>query len=257
MSLQNSWKLLSRYGYGNSGLSDYNKNLQIVLSKEWIELFKKVTCAQIESMRKFSVARNMSEKSRDEESKMEKIESTERAVAVALPAEKEADKIVELQKPKAVETVPTVEQSIRDQIYAFPQVLSALLPQFNQQKNIKDPLAPAAIDVKPAVVPKWKKNIPTSISKNSIASRTRHVLNSIVTAESAASRWRRIEDLLAHIEQYPEARHHAIKEGAVAILLRARTKTKDSQIQGRLVFHILSLLSTKSKISKHQELCLN
>ncbi|XP_043285174.1 calcium-independent phospholipase A2-gamma-like isoform X2 [Venturia canescens] len=233
MSLQNSWKLLSRYGSGNSGISEYNRNLQIVMSKEWMELFKKVTYAQIESMRKFSVAKNLSERSRDEESKIEKTQSTEKAVAVAVPAENEKEKIEEPPKPKEVNS-PVVEQSIRDQIYAFPQVLSALLPQFNSTKNNKDSLIPGAVDLKHTTIPKWKMNIPTSISKHSITSRTRHVLNSIATAESAASRWRRVEDLLAHIEQYPEARHHAIKEGAIAVLLKARTKTKDPQITGSI-----------------------
>lgn len=82
------------------------------------------------------------------------------------------------------------------------------------------------------VVPKWKVNIRSNIPKHSIASRTRHVLNSILSAESNASKWRRIEDLLLHIDQYPESRHYAIKEGAIRVLLRTRQKTKDEQIKG-------------------------
>lgn len=81
-----------------------------------------------------------------------------------------------------------------------------------------------------AKLPKWK-TLPT-VSKNSIISRTKHVLNSIETAESNASRWRRIEDLLQHVDQYPEARHHAIKGGGVQTLLRARLKSRDESIQG-------------------------
>lgn len=86
--------------------------------------------------------------------------------------------------------------------------------------------------IQTTTIPKWKVNIHSSIPKHSIVSRTRHVLNSIVSAESNASKWRRIEELLLHIEQYPEARHYAIKEGAIKILLRTRQKTKDEQING-------------------------
>jgi len=63
-------------------------------------------------------------------------------------------------------------------------------------------------------------------------SRTHHVLNSIESAESNASKIRRIEDLLLHIEQYPDARHYAIKEGAIRILLRSRQSANDEQLKG-------------------------
>ncbi|XP_076761775.1 calcium-independent phospholipase A2-gamma [Xylocopa sonorina] len=78
--------------------------------------------------------------------------------------------------------------------------------------------------------PKWKLNVHKSIPRHSIASRTRHVLNSIVTAESNASRLRRIEEFMVHIDQYPEARHYAIKEGAISVLLKTRQNVKDEQI---------------------------
>lgn len=71
-----------------------------------------------------------------------------------------------------------------------------------------------------------------SVSKNSIESRTRHLLNSIATAESNASKWRRVEDLLVHLEQFPDSRHLAVKEGAVKVLLRIRQSIKDEQIKG-------------------------
>lgn len=107
--------------------------------------------------------------------------------------------------------------------FTMPQILSTLLlklsPKTTQIKSTK------------LAIPKWK--IRSSIPKHSIVSRTRHVLNSIVSAESNASKWRRIEDLLLHIDQYPEARYYAIKEGAIKILLRIRQKTKDEQINGK------------------------
>lgn len=105
--------------------------------------------------------------------------------------------------------------------FTMPQILSALLLKLTTKNKQTS-----------TVVPKWKVNIRSNIPKHSIASRTRHVLNSILSAESNASKWRRIEDLLLHIDQYPEARHYAIKEGAIRVLLRTRQKTKDEQIQG-------------------------
>lgn len=102
----------------------------------------------------------------------------------------------------------------------MPQILSALFLKWSPKA------------VQSTSIPQWKVNIRSNIPKHSIASRTRHVLNSITSAESNASKWRRIEDLLLHIDQYPEARHYAIKEGAIKILLQARKKTKDEQIQG-------------------------
>lgn len=104
----------------------------------------------------------------------------------------------------------------------MPQILSTLFlklsPKSTQIKSTK------------LIIPKWK--VQSSIPKHSIVSRTRHVLNSIVSAESNVSKGRRIEDLLLHIDQYPEARYYAIKEGAIKILLRIRQKTKDEQIHG-------------------------
>lgn len=106
--------------------------------------------------------------------------------------------------------------------FTMPQILSTLFLK----------LSPKSTQTTKVIIPKWKVNVHSNISKHSIVSRTRHVLNSIVSAESNASKWRRIEDLLLHIDQYPEARHYAIKEGAIKILLRTRQKTKDEQING-------------------------
>lgn len=122
---------------------------------------------------------------------------------------------------------------MRDQTYWLPQVLAALVPKFGAAAKVK------AFPI----IPKWKKNLHINVSKHSIFSRTKHVLNSIATAESNSSRWRRVEDLLAHINQYPEARYHAIKEGGVGILLRLRQRTKDEQIQGKKL-----ILKIKNKL---------
>jgi len=102
----------------------------------------------------------------------------------------------------------------------MPQILSTLLLKLSSKT------------IQSTNIPQWKVNLRSNIPKHSIVSRTRHVLNSIASAESNASKWRRIEDLLLHIDQYPEARHYAIKEGAIRILLHIRKQTKEEQIKG-------------------------
>lgn len=113
-------------------------------------------------------------------------------------------------------------ENANDSYSYVPQALSSLLPKLGgKPKEVVQ------------VVPKWKTNLISSVSKNSIISRTKHILNSITTAESNASKWRRIEDLLIHCDQFPEARYHAVKEGAIKVLLRSRQLTKDEQILGK------------------------
>lgn len=111
---------------------------------------------------------------------------------------------------------------VKEQSYTLLQIFDTLKFKLTSQTRTGTPVIPL----------KWKVNVHKSISKHSIVSRTRHILNSIVTAESNASTWKRIEDLLTHIDQYPEARHCAIKEGAIRTLLRTRRKTGDDRIKG-------------------------
>lgn len=126
---------------------------------------------------------------------------------------------------------------MKESYYYMPQVLVSLLPKLSSK--IKETPIPT--------VPKWKTNLQSSITKNSIMSRTRHILNSIITAESNASKWRRIEDLLQHIEQFPDARHHAVKERAIRILLRTQESTKDEQIKGKNLINGRILIQTKHR----------
>ncbi|XP_017777635.1 PREDICTED: calcium-independent phospholipase A2-gamma-like isoform X2 [Nicrophorus vespilloides] len=90
------------------------------------------------------------------------------------------------------------------------------------------------------VVPRWKNEVP-SITKNSIMSRTRHVIDSIVNAETEESRLKRIEELSFHIHQYPEAKNAAVKEGAIRLLLRIRGQTQNPIVIGAIneVFALL------------------
>lgn len=63
---------------------------------------------------------------------------------------------------------------------------------------------------KKEVIPKWKMGKPT-VSKESITCRTSQILSSVMVAETVKSRHSRIEDLIHHLKQYPEAKHNAVK----------------------------------------------
>ncbi|XP_045455041.1 uncharacterized protein LOC123664554 [Melitaea cinxia] len=73
--------------------------------------------------------------------------------------------------------------------------------------------------------PSWKTNKPI-ITKTSIHSRTAYVISAIVTAESTECLLKRTEHFIEHLQQYPESRDYAIKEGAVRALLRVQHKLK-------------------------------
>jgi calcium-independent phospholipase A2-gamma len=73
------------------------------------------------------------------------------------------------------------------------------------------------------IKPKWK--IKRSVSKCSILSQTQHVILSIETAENEITLLGRIEALIVHLKQFPEARNIAIRAGAIRTLLKVRRKT--------------------------------
>ncbi|CAG9764915.1 unnamed protein product [Ceutorhynchus assimilis] len=101
-------------------------------------------------------------------------------------------------------------------IISFPNVFGNMF---------KDEPKPA-----PVPVPKWKTVKPI-ISKESVTSRTSQVLSALALAQSETSTLARIEDLVAHLKQYPEAKHAAVKEGALRLLLRIDKQTKVKPIQ--------------------------
>ncbi|PNF15178.1 hypothetical protein B7P43_G14677 [Cryptotermes secundus] len=72
-------------------------------------------------------------------------------------------------------------------------------------------------------------------------SRTRHVIVSAASAETVQSRLKRLEDLASHLNQYPEARHYATKEGIIRVLLQMR-KTADDEPTLAVLREILAVL---------------
>ncbi|XP_017891193.1 calcium-independent phospholipase A2-gamma-like isoform X2 [Ceratina calcarata] len=223
MSMQNQSKLLTQLkDYLNK--SGYDKNLQIILSKDWLDFLQKVTYSQINTLKKLSSI-ELTKSSSDQ--KMIDTENREcdnsKVVGVDQKGSEEIVNTVLSKKQDQVESgTSETKQKGKTGAQSISQFISAFIFNSTVQQSKT---------VNLVVPPKWKLNVHKSIPKHSIASRTRHVLNSIETAESNGSRLRRIEDLLVHVDQYPEARHYAIKEGAVRVLLRTRRRSEDEQVK--------------------------
>ncbi|XP_046828933.1 calcium-independent phospholipase A2-gamma-like isoform X2 [Vespa crabro] len=235
MSMQNHSKLFAQIkDYLNK--FGYEKNLQMILSKYWIELVQKIAYIQGDTIRKllFIGAQKQSDKIiKEEKSNFEKS-----VLTVTTEREEEINEKTIIDNRKLVEKLiesPTVQKEdfklsntnvklhLKELTY-LPQIFTALILKLTNKAKESGLTS----------TPKWKINVTSNISKHSIISRTRHVLTSIVNAESSASKCRRIEDLLAHIDRYPEARHYAIKEGAISTLLRIRQTNNDEKIQGSI-----------------------
>ncbi|XP_025989517.1 calcium-independent phospholipase A2-gamma isoform X1 [Solenopsis invicta] len=226
MSMQNQWKLLSQIkDYLNK--ANYDKNQQIIVTKDWLDNLQKLTYSQLETIRKLSSSGFKT--TNTEKSTTTKHKDGNDLENTLMPEHAET-----LANPDSAIVQPKTQQQIREQGtpdskidskdgLTMPQILFTLLHKLSPR-----------VTQSAVVVPKWKVNIHSNISKHSVVSRTRHVLNSIVSAESNGSKLRRLEDLLLHIDQYPEARHYAIKDGAIRILLRTRQQTKDEQIKASI-----------------------
>ncbi|XP_072759342.1 calcium-independent phospholipase A2-gamma isoform X2 [Anoplolepis gracilipes] len=225
MSMQNQWKLLSQLkDYLNKTNCDKN---QINISKDWLDTLQKITYSQLETIRKLSSESiKTADTNKNSNAKHKESNNSENAKLTFMSGQTES-----LIDNSTTTTQQKIQQQTREQrtpdnkielkeSFTVPQILSTLFLK----------LSPKSTQTTKLTMPKWKMNVSSNIPKHSIVSRTRHVLNSIASAESNASKWRRIEDLLLHIDQYPEARYYAIKEGAIKILLRTRQKTKDEQI---------------------------
>lgn len=226
MSMENYSKLLTRLRNYLRKLRN-DKSLQTVLSKDWLDLLQRIMYPQINTLKKLpliELSKNVNNRK-------------------AMDAEKSAtDRKIEKDKPMldgSMEQLALTDNSMRCKKKATPeetenenknqtktafQSLSQLLGTLIFHSTVQSKT------VNLVMPPKWKLNIHKSIPRHSIATRTRHVLNSIATAESNGSRLRRIEEFMVHIDQYPEARHYAIKEGAIGLLLKTGRNVKDDEI---------------------------
>lgn len=223
MSMQNHTKLLMQLK-DFLHKSGYDKSLQIILSKNWLDFLQKVTYSQINTLKKLSpieFSKNTNDTKISDVKKCNNSEKEKKNVILETLEEKTLITNTSECKKQTHEDI-TSENKFQAKIgsQSLSQFLNALI--FNSAQSKTAGLV---------VSPKWKINLHKNIPKHSIASRTRHVLNAIATAESNASCLRRIEDLLLHIDQYSEARHYAIKEGAIKILLKTRQRIKDEQIR--------------------------
>ncbi|XP_031832305.1 calcium-independent phospholipase A2-gamma [Nomia melanderi] len=227
MTIQNYSKLLALLkDYANK--AGYDKNLQINFFKDWLDILQRMTYTPINALKKqLSVEGGNIENHGDVKSIEKCKDNANKSQKISTEEDMPSNRSVKCRKTcqqmdNDTKNVQKVE--VKEQSYTLLQIFD----------NLKFKLASQTRPGTLIIPPKWKVNVHNSISKHSIVSRTRHVLNSIVTAESNASTWRRIEDLLTHIDQYPEARHYAIKEGAIRTLLKTRRKTRDDRIKASI-----------------------
>lgn len=77
--------------------------------------------------------------------------------------------------------------------------------------------------------PKWlaKK---TTVSKTAIMAQMNHIITSIIQAETDTTKIKRIEDLSQHLLVFPEAKHQAVKHGAIRLLLRMQETNKNPEV---------------------------
>jgi len=250
--MQNQWKLLSQ-------LKDYlnkanDKNQQIIVSKDWLDSLQKLTYSQLETIRKLSSSEAVktTDTSKSPNTKHKDSNDLENVNLTLVSEQTESlPNHDSTMQPKTQQVIIYILNEAKYFYLIFVQKVNFCAAnswaryawQQNWLQRIKrwhDYATNSTLFLKLSpkttqstiIVPKWKVNIHSNIPKHSIVSRTRHVLNSIVSAESNASKLRRLEELLLHVDQYPEARHYAIKEGAIRVLLRTRQKTNDEQIKG-------------------------
>ncbi|XP_071439531.1 calcium-independent phospholipase A2-gamma-like [Hetaerina americana] len=106
------------------------------------------------------------------------------------------------------------------------------IPQYFN--NLKLPFSSKPAEILDDASPRWRKrNVP--VSKASIDARTKHVISSVRSAETKTSRFKRLEDLISHLNEYPQAKDLAVKEGGISMLLSLRrVESNDEEVQGVL-----------------------
>ncbi|XP_011497161.1 PREDICTED: calcium-independent phospholipase A2-gamma-like, partial [Ceratosolen solmsi marchali] len=197
----------------------YYKNFQFMITREWLEFFQKLTYSQIEIIRKYSLSNDVSKIQEQDIKKSNKKRNkiVHEIISTILSNEKK------INLPEQEKSVPINLSSIVTKESSYiQQVLTTFMPKL----NVKSKEVP--------IIPKWKSNLQISLTKNSIVLRTKQILNSIIGAESNVIKWRKIEDLIHHIDQFPEAKNFAVKDGAIRTLLLIRQSNINEQIQGTI-----------------------
>ncbi|CAG5096591.1 Similar to PNPLA8: Calcium-independent phospholipase A2-gamma (Oryctolagus cuniculus) [Cotesia congregata] len=224
VKMQNQWK-----SFINSksllSIVKYNENFKLMLNKYWVDVTKKLTLSSndYDEKRNFNNHNTVNNKDGDQKTEISQNEKQNMKELKSINQGAGDLNIVDKKQSLQSSVVASDQllQNTRDQILALPQLLNNLFTKLNPRVKESLPLT---------TVPKWKTYTKSNVTKHSILSRTKHILNSIVIAESNTSQLKRIEDFLAHIEQYPEARYHALKEGVVKVLLRTRQKSEDEKV---------------------------
>ncbi|XP_057329634.1 calcium-independent phospholipase A2-gamma-like isoform X3 [Microplitis mediator] len=223
--MQNQWKSLTN-SKNFLSILEYNKNVQLIFNKYWMDVTKKLVYPFIKNNKRNFSDNELTNKNIDHE---KKVAIVQRDNKIPKTVNQETDdKNIDGKRQVLQSSVVTSDQLLqntKDQILALPQLLSDFFIKLNPRVKESLPLT---------TIPKWKTYVKSNITKDSILSRTKHILNSIIIAESNTSQIKRIEDFLAHVEQFPEARYHAIKEGAVKTLLRTRQKSKDEKVNASI-----------------------
>lgn len=95
--------------------------------------------------------------------------------------------------------------------------------------NILNDLVNGKPEEKKEVIPKWKISR-TLASKETVSYRTNEIVSSLNLAEDTTMKLLKIEELIDHLKEHPEAKHNAVKDGAIRILLRIRKSVTDQSV---------------------------
>nr|XP_018904670.1 PREDICTED: calcium-independent phospholipase A2-gamma-like isoform X1 [Bemisia tabaci] len=83
-------------------------------------------------------------------------------------------------------------------------------------------------------VPAWVTDSKTKLMKERTVMRTKHIITSISSAVTIQSRVKRLEDLIDHLREYPDAQIVAAESGAISLLLQLQRRMKDDVSQAIL-----------------------
>lgn len=95
--------------------------------------------------------------------------------------------------------------------------------------NILNDLVNGKPEEKKEGIPKWKISR-TLASKETVSYRTNEIVSSLNLAEDTTMKLLKIEELIDHLKEHPEAKHNAVKDGAIRILLRIRKSVTDQSV---------------------------